>query len=94
MGYSFTYDQIKHIKSVEIDQISKSTKKKNENRMGGKGVGAENHPKKARGEKEEKDMKNMTLCVGKGKEARLESGREKKIKERSVKKNSTYKIGV
>lgn len=57
-------------------------------------MGAENHPKKARGEKEEKDMKNMTLCAGKGKEARLESGREKKIKERSVKKNSTYKIGV
>ena len=45
--------------------------------MGGKGVGVENHPKKARGEKEDK---NMTLCAGKGKEARLERGERRRLR--------------
>ena len=63
-----------------------------ENRMGEKRMGAKNHPEKSKSEKEEKDMKSMTLRAGNGERSQAGKGGEKKIEERSVKKNRTYSI--
>lgn len=53
--------------------------------MGEKRMGAKNHPEKSKSEKEEKDMKSITLCAGNGERSQAGKGGEKKIEERSEK---------